>query len=82
VPDAVAEAADSVAGLVFERNAGRPVLQATGAFLRAQALGYLDDWRGAVTWAQRAVDLAPGNQEYQRVLESARENLERIPQAT
>jgi len=82
VPNAVAEAADSEAGLVFERNADRPALQARAAFVRAQALGVLDDWRGAVTWAQQAVDLAPGNQEYQRNLQDQRQILERIPGGT
>jgi len=75
VPDAVAEAAASAAALVFERNADRPLLLAQAAFVHAQALGYVDDWRGAVSWAERAVDLAPGNEEYRLVLESARGNL-------
>jgi len=79
VPYAVAEVADIVAGLVFERNPRRLELQARAAFLRAQALGYLDDWRGAVMWAERAANLAPGNEEYQLRLELARGNLERIP---
>ena len=75
VPDAMAEAATSVAGLVFERNANNPALRARAAFVHAQALGYVDDWPGAVIWGQRAVDLAPGNREYQLVLEAARGNL-------
>ena len=75
VPDAVAEAAASAAALVFERNADRPLLLAQAAFVHAQALGYVDDWRGAVSWAERAVDLAPRNEEYRLVLESARGNL-------
>jgi len=75
VPDAVAEAAASAAALVFESNADRPLLLAQAAFVHAQALGYVDDWRGAVSWAERAVDLAPGNEEYRLVLESARGNL-------
>ena len=82
VPDAVAEAADSEAGLVFERNADRPALQARAAFVRAQALGVLDDWRNAVTWAERAVNLAPGNQEYQRNLQDQRQSPETAPGGT
>jgi len=82
MPDAVAEAADSVAALVFERNADGPALQARAAFVRAQALGSLEDWRGAVTWYERAVDLEPGNRDYQRELRFARPNLERAPGGT
>jgi len=82
VPDTVAEDADSEAGLVFERNADRPELQARAAYLRAQALGSLDDWRGAVTWAQQAVNLAPGNQEYEQNLRFARGHLDGAPGGT
>ena len=79
VPDAVAERADREAGLVFDRNADKPELRTRAADLRAQALGYLDDWSGAVDWGQRAVDLAPGSQVYRQNLDLASANLERIP---
>ena len=82
VPDAVAEAADSEAGLVFERNADMPALQGRAAFVRAQALGSLEDWPGAVMWYQRAVDLEPENQDYQLFLRNARGNLDGAPGGT
>jgi len=68
VPVAVAEAADSVARLIYDQSAGIPDLQARAASVRARALGYLDDSAGAVTWARQAVDLAPESQQYRTAL--------------
>ena len=77
VPSNVAERAGREASAVFERNANRPVLQAHAAYLRAQALAFLEDWSGAVTWAQRAVDLDSEDTVYRQTLELAQANLAR-----
>ena len=75
VPDAVAREADREGRVIFDRNADRPDLQARAAFVRAMALGGLEEWVDAVDWAQQAVTLDPGNQEYQVVLDGFRANL-------
>jgi hypothetical protein len=64
VPDALAEAADSVAGLIFDRSEGIPELHAHAAAVRARARGYLDDLCGAERWWAQAADLVPDNSFY------------------
>jgi len=75
-PPALAESADTVARVVFDRHPESPELQARAASVASQAKGYLGDWPGALDWGSRAIELAPMDEAYRATFaHAARERL-------
>ena len=58
------EAVRDTAILYYDWEGIADVDRATAAYLTAQAFGALGDKRNALAWAQRALDLDPGNAAY------------------